>query len=821
MHLRRRFTVALMCTFLGGANLSVAMGPEQKLDSYGDPLPRGAVARLGTTRLRQGHSVSALAFSPDGKMLAAISPYGPARLWDTSTGRELRSLPESAGEDTVVAFSRDGLLLATGSTGNATAAVRVWEIASGQKLRTIEFANPGSLAFLPDGRTLAAAGTKSGDLRSWDATSGAEVPRLNPLVEFKKKSYDSVAFSADAELLASGASRGEGIRVWDLASGKDVAHLPDERSELVALSGDGRVVAFVKDYGRAIACWDWSSAKPPRVFREAHFGAILCLSFSTDGTTLASGGRDDIVRLWDVSAGKERFALRGHAARVQALAFSTDGKTLASGDMSGVIRLWDARTGKPKLADDGHNAGVTSVAVSPDGRRVFSGSRHSPPGIWQAATGRRTATLNTGAFFAPHIAVSPDGELLAAACHRYIQLWNVSTGERVWKSDEGESIESVAYASDGHAIAAGLSRSSIVLREPAKGKDLFRLPLGDVRSLAFSPSGKRLAALPAKGDAVHTWDLSLANQYHLLSRNDDGRKVFRVCFSATGAFLAGAGGPQSTVFLWELATGQEILEVPGRNAADIASLAISSHGGLLALGGKDGVIHLCALPSGKCLARLEGHRSDVEALAFFPDGRRLVSGSADTTLLVWDVTSFLPPKPKGPELSSERLESLWKDLGSRSVSQAYSAYWILVHDPEASIGFLKESLRRAPQPPDAAMIERWIADLDSSKYVVRDKAYNALAELGGLAVPALRDALAGKPSLEMRLRIERLLARDRGALPTYMLRPLRALGVLESIGTPDARQVLATVAREAPAGRLKDEAEAALKRVTARLAVAR
>jgi hypothetical protein len=247
----------------------------------------------------------------------------------------------------------------------------------------------------------------------------------------------------------------------------------------------------------------------------------------------------------------------------------------------------------------------------------------------------------------------------------------------------------------------------------------------------------------------------------------------------------------------------------------------SPYGKQSSLGADYYIVKLWEVASGKERRRYQGHRFHVLTLAFSPDGRRLASGSLDNTALLWDETGLsTEQQSSGTTLSPEAMAALWSDLASDDATRAYQAIWSLAA-AESAAAFLRGRLRpvAAPAPQHLAKL---IGDLDSDRFAVRERAAQELDRLGELAEPALRETLAGNPSLEVRQRLTHLLEK-RTALVTdsERLRALRASEVLEHNGTPEARQVLETLAQGAPQARLTQEAKASLERLAQRPAVTR
>jgi hypothetical protein len=196
----------------------------------------------------------------------------------------------------------------------------------------------------------------------------------------------------------------------------------------------------------------------------------------------------------------------------------------------------------------------------------------------------------------------------------------------------------------------------------------------------------------------------------------------------------------------------------------------------------------------------------------------LVSGSSDTTALLWNVTGLPGRKHKQfTPLSAKEVETLWATLADSNAAKAHQAICQLTTAPPQTVPFLQGHLQPVASA-DGQRISRWIAALDSNRFAVRDQAAKELDRLGELAEPALRQALERQGlSLEMRRRLEQLLAQLHGPVTEpERLRALRAIEVLEHIGTAEAKQMLANLAKGAPQARVTQEAKVALERLAKR-----
>jgi hypothetical protein len=478
---------------------------------------------------------------------------------------------------------------------------------------------------------------------------------------------------------------------------------------------------------------------------------------------------------------------------VEQIVFSQDGTILAA-IRGGRFQLWDLKTAK-EIGWPGEGA--------------------KPDGPWPNA--------------AVSIALSPDGKTLASSTmwEATIQLRDVAAGKQRGSLTGGQN-NVLAFAPDGKTLASSsvffcrgrcgdLSGGDSTLRlwDPAAGEELWRKPNMGGHCLAFSPDGKVLAVATHNSICL----LQAATGATRLTFGRDNEFIFSLAYSPDGKYLASAGAAngsnQAVCRLWEVATGQEVCAT--ESGSDRAqALAFVPHSGRI----------VASVPSEGCIRcwdPLAGTESRDErvaapaALAFSGDGKLLATGaSKNGTILLWDVAKLVQSqRPKLVRLSSSELASRWEDLSRDDAAKAYRAMAALVADPEQAVTFLQARLRPVPPVP-AARLDRLLADLDSDRFVARKRATEELEQLGELADPSLRRALAHHPSLEMSRRIEQLLIHlDNRAWtpPAEELRPLRAVTVLERIGTPEARRVLAVLADGAAGARLTREAQSSLTRL--------
>jgi hypothetical protein len=292
------------------------------------------------------------------------------------------------------------------------------------------------------------------------------------------------------------------------------------------------------------------------------------------------------------------------------------------------------------------------------------------------------------------------------------------------------------------------------------------------------------------------------------------KTISQLAISPDGRTLA-AGLKGGEVALWEITTARErgrFQAHPGIRWSGGFALAFAPDGRTLASASEEGTIRLWEPATGKRLAELSGHRGPVGCLAFSPDGKGLVSAGMETSALVWDAAEWTG-RPADTALRPEQLKTLWDQLAGADAKNAYQAIVSLANVPAQSVPLLREHLRPvAPADPDR--LARLLAELDDEQAAVRDKATAELGRQADLAEELLRKALANPPSAEARQRLEKLLELvDSSTMPPEQLQMLRAIELLERIGTPPAREVLTTLAKGAPKARVTREVKTSLDRL--------
>jgi WD40 repeat protein len=828
-------------------------GEQTRADRLGDPLPPGAVARIGTARLQGCDRVYVAAFSRDGKLFATGHSSSRARLWDARSGKLLLEMPLAVPSKpgygpssvTTLALSPDGKLLAFG--GYWSPSVCLWDVAAGKHLHTLSwwaegwenkaFVQEGPiLAFTPDGRTLV-GGARDGSARLWDVRTGREVARLTG----PDRAVMGMSLSPDGKTLLTVDHQGK-AHLWDVAARKRLRSFDTvaDRQHSHRLAPDGQTFAYTTADGSVVVR---DTAEGKQRHRLGGGTKSLRLAYSPNSKSVLTAGADGVVTTWGLGTGEK---LKAAVCRLtgpdRAIApsgphgawFSPDGRAVAWA-VGGTVCLWGLAAGAESPRLEGHRSAVCSVGFTADGRSLVTTTITGEVGGWDAATGAARHPIRAWLSWGPNTRLSADRRRAVSVTGdprgggkpdpRYsrVCLW-APLAERPPVPLEGQTGPAF-YATltpDGRSVVATHHDGTIGVYDAPTGK-LMRSLKGKpgLYYPTFAPDGAIFAML-GSDSVLRLWDfkagLELRNAptppvASCLAFSPDG-KVIATGHEAHWVLAPGGGmvrpGPGDWLCLWEAAGGKQLQRIR-TGQRRVSAVEFSPDGRLIATAGGDGTVRLWEAISGLERRRFEGHREGVNAVSFSPDGLRLASGSDDGTALVWQVFGPGRPAPRQAELAA-----WWDDLAGEP-AQAHRAVGALSAARSAP-AFLAKRLRPV-EAPGERRLTRLVADLGGERFEDREAATKELERLDVLAGPALRKALAAGPPIEASLRIKGLLeklARPPGA--PELLRGLRAVEVLERGGTAAARKALEALAKGAPEARLTQEAKVALGRLAKRAA---
>ncbi len=826
----------------------------------GEPLPHAAIARVGTTRFRHAASVEAVAFSPNGKTLVSVGSDGAVRLWELETGRESLHLSGHGNGVTSVDFAPDGKTFATGCVGYA---VTLWDAETGAARHHYDLRGTGdwewitSVDFAPGGGLLA-AGSRSGRIYLLDPALGTIRKTIPPAAG----GILALRFSPQGDLLVSG---GE---AWKLVfrnslTGQPVTDLPMPGSVCaLAFAPNGKCLAagcrngtvHLIDIGPAGEDGVPALRQPRRIHGASTSSGNLyfTLAFSPDGKTLAVPAWGQGLLLLDAASGRTVRALRGHKHIVACAAYSPAGTFVASGGMDQTVRVWDVATGHDR-SPGGISGTIAAARFTPDGRSLVLACGDGYLHYRHPRTGRPLRPPLRHAFPLDHFAVNPHWGIVATTGYGgRLRIRDVPSGSLRFKAELDRHAGRIAYAPDGSVLAiahAGIGvdtfKRYVTFHDAPPGRlGDARWTFEDVKSpVAFSPDGWRVAAFRGDGslqirDTLYGEIVTTFPPGAKRSPGDghvlflpDGEELLTIRDGLVRVLDARSGREIRRVFEPPFYFGAHALSRDGRLLAAERSSTVmvtetTEQGRTVRRSTRlPPEIHVIELASGRTVRRLPGHRAEAVSLDFSPGGRYLASASRDTTVLIWDLApeGWMPlPDPQ----SDAEIEALWTQLEDADAERAWETAWRLTAFGRSAVRPLRACLSEPPKrkEPNDKRIRMLIAALDAPSIEAREEAAKALEGLSDLVVPALRDLQVNTQApAEMRARAMQILTRikrqpTRPALPKpdYSLRHLRAIHVLERIGSGGAKNVLEMLANESPSLRERREAKAALERLGTR-----
>lgn len=664
-------------------SVALAPVPDRPSDLYGDPLPPGAIARIGTIRLRNSGEISRLALSPDGKLLATVSHRG-IRLWNAKNGAFVKEIELPFQDRVLKRFEQPQtesvirMAFPAGSrelyvfTGSGT--LRMYDLSTEKwtepLARTTTPSDEDNLsgAFLSPDRTVFffsqhRSQQKEGENFAIEVFKiGKERPILridDPRLPEWGRGASATADNGRAAILLKDGS----ASVWDLNSGKMLHSYPPPEGRFyhVSISPDGETLVgvcgpennrFVKKLGMLLHCWDVKSGKVN--YQVQKWESYYALH-SPDGSRLIGEDDGDIL-VADAGTGKRLHRLKGHGSRwISGLDFSADGKRLVTGGSDHTAIIWDLVTGKPALDFASPRGPVDVIRFSPDGRTLFTGCADDHPGaLWDAQTGRLLHRLVADEKGNPLCAAfTRDGRLLVG----YGQSRATGTGNawtaRLWNVLDGKLIREFGNHTNGvHQLAVSHDGKQFATRDWGKKVRLWELdsskPLREFDwvdyptpvAMGFSKDGELLGASATRNQDTEVSNLLSGRQISSWK----GKNEWLLAFSPDGSTIAVGEYPREyNLRLRSAVDGKVIHRIPVEVRHGTV-VAFSQDGKQFAVSGFSHVrdqdkVQIYDVASGEIIRTISGHQGMICGLAFSPDGKRLATGSWDSTALVWDLTT--------------------------------------------------------------------------------------------------------------------------------------------------------------------------------------
>jgi WD40 repeat protein/uncharacterized caspase-like protein len=636
----------------------------------------------------------AIAFSRDSRLIAVSGSDNSVTVWDVLSGRELQRL---TGNGSImgslgvffIGFASDNRLVTVSD------AARVWDLSTGRELRSLEIGMQGAMGVTggDGGMTLSPDGTQllfvmedsDTEVRVIDLASGREVRRT----KIPEKEIDSLQLSltADGRVVAAGV-HDKRFKLWDLTSKKDHELGPTSKDyPPVKFSRDGRVLALSDSY--TVKLWDVVTLRELPALKVPNSGAFpqadAYISFTEDGKRIATGGFDTDIIVWETETGKRVSNLVGRANMAYSVQFSADGNELTSGGRT----RWDLRTGRglrltPDTGDktfgvttpDGRlvvvrkaSTNVLTVVESPSGKQLFTLTPSGETGVVL-----RMNFSADGAMLAVVYGVVEDPHPTQTSFMRgaQVKIWDLKSGRELRSITTGEIPMHAEFTTDGRTIGVigGMGQLSLWdVQSGSKLRDLSSSPMASFTPPAAIKPGQ-MPTMPNMADIANMITTTLGT----MSAGTMGATVTSLAFTSDGKLLAtggvetkanidiaammsGAMNPKQKkgskppdtadmlkdlkvdavgqVLLWDVASGRPIAAIKGHGRG-VSKVAFSRDNKLLASGGTDHTIKIWDVATRAELRTLTGHTSPIDSIDFSPDGRMLASASDDGSTFLWD-----------------------------------------------------------------------------------------------------------------------------------------------------------------------------------------
>jgi len=603
-----------------------------------------------------GTALNEVAYSPDGRWVAAASGDGTVVLWDLETGELVRRLGAKTDNDSAdalrhtnevvhVTFNADSTRLLSASRDHR---IIVWDIASGEHLLSYRHDAAVAVAiFHPEEDTLL-VGNANGNITIHEAATGETIQTFDDFDddEFTETGtahpagVTAAAFDPRGSYMATAGADGY-VAIWEIATG-------DQMMRVKLHDGPINELIYTPDGEHILTASDDETAKKVstdggsiEITFVGHTNRVLDLDVSPDGQFVITASRDRTIIYWDIVNGNQLVRLWGHGNWVTGVDFHRGGRWVVSSSADGTVIEWDLLPGNIVQVYRGHTDWIRTVDLSNDETLAVSGSDDDTVRIWDiAAATSNTLTGHTGDVRGVHF-TPDDTQVVSVSLDGTARVWDVQSGELLggpYTPHDGVGIHSLDISPDGEWAISGADDGTVRVWNVATGERMMTLvqhtePVLDVR---FSPDGRQ--ALSASED-VHVIYWNLENRRVIHNFEPQGaRESLSIAFSPDGT-LAVSGSRNAQFFVWDLEAGAQQAELLGHGSS-VRGAAFHPNGQWAMSASADLSLILWDLEAGEQLREFNGHERTVYSVDFSQDGLLALSGSRDKTLILWRIDSF-------------------------------------------------------------------------------------------------------------------------------------------------------------------------------------
>ncbi|MXV83024.1 hypothetical protein F4X88_21740 [Candidatus Poribacteria bacterium] len=529
--------------------------------------------------------VSQVIFSPNQQYLAVSGKNRVVHIWHLETGtktlrfgRETEKKPGTFLPMNPLCLSSDNKLLAYASPDNT---ILIWSMEDKERIScfTEQTSSVYALSFSPCGRFIA-SGSRDGLLNVWDVAKGTRTIESN---YGKSKIYPS--YSLDGTLHAA-EIRDNIVVIWDAFRSKKLDTFEYCGPIITAQFSNGKQLAISSPI--ELKVWSAKDASISSVFQE-HTSSPASVVFSPDSQTLAAGyWINNGAILWDIECKRARMTFAdGQPTLIHSLDFSHSGDMLAAGCHDTNVKIWDVKESELITELTAHQKPVRVVAFGPKGHLLVSADTAGNIYMWDVQRSRKLKDFTGHRDCIKSVAFGPQGKLLVSASDdSTARLWNVKNGTEIAKLPIRPLLDATKYKGKISEIEQSVESFNAMFKAS-------KLPSGRIETIAFSPCGEMIAGGLYR--EIRLWDAFNCEICMTILQPQGCRYPFALTFSPCGQYLASGAWWQGTakvsIRLWEVASGENIVTFWG-HATDVQSLAFSSDGRLLASSGFDGVIYL-------------------------------------------------------------------------------------------------------------------------------------------------------------------------------------------------------------------------------------